>query len=156
VFYIVLTQNMYAKVDADDYAWLNQWKWFYHRGYACRNDLATQRQVYMHNAIAERHNLRFYPELDHKDRNGINNQKENFRSATRSEQNINQGKRTNVTSFKGVTAISKYKWRARIRHRNKLIHLGYYSTDLEAALAYDVEARQLFGEFAELNFPRVK
>ena len=44
-------------------------------------------------------------------------------------------------------------WKAHISDE-RLIHQGYLSTDEEAAGAYDAAARERFGEFAALNFPR--
>jgi hypothetical protein len=32
-------------------------------------------------------------------------------------------------------------------------HLGYYASELEAAIAYDNKATEVFGEFAFINFP---
>jgi hypothetical protein len=33
------------------------------------------------------------------------------------------------------------------------IHIGYFDTEIDAALAYDAEARKLFKAFSCLNFP---
>jgi len=44
-------------------------------------------------------------------------------------------------------------WEARISFNTKKIYLGSYKTKEEAARAYDKKAIELFGEFAQLNFP---
>ena len=77
-------------------------------------------------------NGRMY-QIDHKDRNGLNNRKSNLRLATDAEQRRNMGLSIlNKSGFKGVTPIKK-KWRATIVVDNKSIYIGSYSTKEEAA-----------------------
>lgn len=52
-----------------------------------------------------------------------------------------------VSLKKGTTKYASY-----ITYNKKIIHLGYYTTATEAAKAYDAKAKELFGEFANLNF----
>lgn len=96
---------------------------------------------------------------DHKDGNGLNNQKSNLRICTNAE-NIRNAKRysTNTTGFKGVCIDSDYKklsFRAGIKHYNKTYKLGNFNNAIDAAKAYDKKARELYGEFAKTNFTEV-
>ena len=85
--------------------------------------------------------------LDHKDRNGMHNQFENLREATSSQNKFNSGLQIcNTTGAAGVTR-HKSKWRAQITKEGKKIHIGLFSSKLEAILARAEMADKLFGEF---------
>ena len=76
-------------------------------------------------------------EIDHIDRNKLNNNINNLRWATSAENTRNISKKQNSKSiYKGVT-LNNNKWRARIRIHYKLIHLGYFETEKDAGLAYN-------------------
>lgn len=53
-------------------------------------------------------------------------------------------------------SLNRFKWQARICQNDKLIYLGYFDNEIEAAKAYDRKAIELFGDFAYLNFERKK
>lgn len=98
-----------------------------------------------------------YPEalVDHKDRDALNNKWSNLRQATKSSNAWNSRKTKHVSSS-GFLGVSKDKdsgrWFARIRTNGPSRYLGVFDTPEEAALAYDNAARELHGEFAEVNF----
>tara|TARA_R110001583_G_scaffold85211_1_gene223341 strand:- start:1103 stop:1750 length:648 start_codon:yes stop_codon:yes gene_type:complete len=65
-----------------------------------------------------------------------------------------KGKPTGKVSYRSYESKVKKRFQAYIRPKGqKRIKLGYYLTAEEAARAYDKKAKELFGEFAELNFP---
>jgi hypothetical protein len=158
---ITLSQNKVALVDDEDYDFLNQWKWCaikYKNGnyYAVRHpewDPITKKQItiHMHRLIM---NAPDSLEVDHWDSNTLNNQKDNLRLATHSQNQSNRGKtKRNTSGYKGVSLCKKTnKWRALIKFNKKSIHLGYFNNIIDAARAYDQKAIELFGEFAKLNF----
>ena len=97
--------------------------------------------------------------VDHIDRNGLNNQKNNLRICTPQQNSQNAKIRTdNKTGYKGVRKDPRIKeasrcWVATIREptTKKNITIGYYYSKEEAALAYNEMASRLFGEYAYLN-----
>lgn len=159
---IPLTQGRVALVDDANYGWLNQWKWCAARAscqylfYATRNVRTSGHRYYehMHRAI-----LGLQPgdgkQCDHVDGDGLNNQRSNLRISSQTENMHNRRKLIVGTSkYKGVCWYRRErKWRARIRVNRKLISLGYFASETDAALAYNRAARKHFGDFALLNTP---
>lgn len=96
--------------------------------------------------------------FDHKDVNFLNNQKINLRSCTHAQNCANKKKylKGSSSQYKGVSYCNRDDcWRAFIKVKQKGIALGTFRTEQSAAFAYDRAARKYFGEFAQINFPRV-
>lgn len=94
-------------------------------------------------------------EVDHVAGDGLDNRKAMLRLATHRQNIANCRKRTGTTSrFKGVSRHKGAgKWQAGIKAGDKRLHLGLYDNEVDAAKAYDAKARELWGEYAFLNFP---
>jgi hypothetical protein len=94
--------------------------------------------------------------VDHRNRDSLDNRRENLRLATPSQNSYNRQKSKSKTSsrYRGVT-FDKHagKWIARIKYQGKTIWLGYFDNEIDAAKAYDAAAKKYYGEFAMLNFP---
>lgn len=150
---IQLTQGKFALVDDEDYEFLNQWKWYVdHIGncwYATTlvGGVGSKKKVRMHKMLC------IGKEIDHKNHNGLDNRRENLRSCTRSQNNMNSRKQFGCSSkYKGVQFHKQNcNFRAYGSIRKKQIHLGSFSTEDDAAKAYNDFARNAHGEFAYLN-----
>ena len=152
--------NTFALVDDADFKWLNQWKWcavkYRHILYVMRKeriDAAHRRTVTIHRLIL---GLKFNDGLfaDHRDGDGLNNQRANLRIATnqQNQQNSNKQKGDYSSEYKGVTWSKKEKkWQANITFNGRLKHLGLFHNEIDAAKAYNEAAIEHFGEFARLN-----
>jgi hypothetical protein len=92
-------------------------------------------------------------QIDHINRNPLDNRKENLRVATQTENTWNMSKQSrNTTGFKGVWFDKTLgKFRAGLSSNNKTIHIGCFDKAIDAAKAYDAKAKQLRGEFACVN-----
>lgn len=151
---IILTKGQVALVDDADFDWLSQWKWYAqannHGGFYAARRGPDRRLVYMHRIINDTPDDAV---TDHRDGNGLNNRRANLRTATQLQNMMNRyAKRDGSSSLKGVWfdrhMSSPRPWRAAIRLNGKLKYLGRYSNEADAASAYEVAAKQHFGEFA--------
>jgi hypothetical protein len=147
---IPLDDGFYAYVDAADYEWLSKWSWHLHGLYAVRHEKG--KRIYLHRAIMQP------PQgmvVDHKNRNKLDNTRENLLVCTQQENCHNRSKQNGALSrFRGVSYnSSSRKWVARITFEGKRLSLGYFVEEVEAARAYDRKAVELLGESAKLNFP---
>jgi hypothetical protein len=158
---IRLTQGKFAMVDEGDYEWLNQYKWCTAKNgftnYAIRggkgpNQGGKHRTIKMHRQITEAPADKF---VDHINHNGLDNRRANLRIVTREQNGWNIQKRSSVCSshYKGVSLNKKRGfWRAHIAYKGKQIYIGIFDNEDSAAKAYDEKAKELFGEYANLNF----
>jgi len=94
-------------------------------------------------------------QCDHINGNGLDNRRCNLRICSHSENQHNGSPYVGCSSrFKGVHwRKDRRKWQTSIRNAGKPIYLGYFTDEAEGARAYDRAARELFGEFARVNFP---
>jgi len=154
---ITLTRGYTALIDDDDRE-LALHKWH------SREDATTvyvirstpringkQQTVLLHRLIMSRmigRQLGTQEFVDHINRNGLDNRRENLRLATSSENSHNSRKHVDNTSgFKGVTRDNN-KWKAQICVNRKVIHLGNFNTPEEAHAAYVEAALKYHGKFA--------
>ena len=147
---IKLTQNKFALVDDEDFEWLNQWKWFLSwNGYAIRKqhirislNKYKSKTIRMHRLINKTPDNLF---TDHIDRDKLNNQKNNLRTANKRINSINRDRNKNNTSgYRGIywDKFNK-KWRSEIKINGIKISLGRY-IDIENALLARKKGEEIY------------
>lgn len=88
--------------------------------------------------------------VDHRDRIRTNNEWDNIRNASYSQNSANQAlSPRNTSGFKGVSwNADGHRWQAHIMVNKKSIYLGLFDRAEDAAEAYIAAAIEHFGEFA--------
>lgn len=155
---IQLTQGKVALIDDEDISLVSQHKWrVLKRTYARAHCLVDGKytSILLHRLIM---NAPPGMEVDHIDGDGLNCVRSNMRLATRSQNIRNSGKKqfrvgaSPGSAFKGVSwHKATRKWVARIMYEGKRTSLGYFSSEVDAAITYDIAAKRFFGGFARLN-----
>ena len=150
--HIPLTRGLWAVVDTADFARLNRYRWYASpsgggKMYARRNTKTGI--ISMHREL-----LHAPPEMcvDHKNRNGLDNRRDNLRLCTPQQNTYNRGPQGGRSRFKGVYPEGD-KWYATIKHKGVPYYLGIFDDEIEAAKARDRKAYELEKDFAYLNFP---
>lgn len=134
--------------DLDDYNKIKDYCWNEHiktNGYHMLDtyDKNSDKTINMANLLG-------FKGYDHKNRNPLDNRKENLRPATQHENVMNKGiQRNNISGITGVGWVKRLqKWRARIAYDEKEIYLGVFENKEDAIRARLIAEKKYFGEFA--------
>lgn len=157
---IPLTKGLFALVDDCDFDALNQFKWhaskhkntFYAKK-VFRNLDGTKAITMMHRALLS---PKESEQVDHADRDGLNNCRTNLRICTYSENNKNRRIfKNNTSGYRGVIAAPNGRFYAQIYKNGRCTALGGYGSILQAAEAYEAAAKRIYGDFAKQDWQAV-
>jgi len=142
---IRLTQGKVAIVDATDYEFLSQFKWYALRPTGNRNHYAA-RGVY--DKVSKKRSVEYMHKVlggvGHVNGNTLDNRRINLGGVKLSP--------SGVSKYTGVSwSKSAAKWQVTMSWQGKKKHLGYFDSEKEAAEMYNTWAKVQYGEFATLN-----
>lgn len=155
--FIPLGRGHVAVIDFDDHEKIRGMKW---RAIKLRHGLyaacvRNKRYLLLHRFLLDAARGQF---IDHEDGDGLNNRRRNIRFCTRHQNGRGfRRKQPGASSqFIGVSlflaaAPGAKPWTAQIQIDGKKKHLGYFYTEQEAALAFNVAALALDPNFIHLN-----
>jgi hypothetical protein len=160
---VPLSKGMFAIVDDEDYGRVMAMKWSARQNgsrqkrwyaVAVKSDdfqIVTSKNGVRYRKFKQIHMHRFIIDappgfdVDHVNRDSLDNRRENLRIATRSQNNVNRA----AAGRRGVRKPSKNSpsWIAYITVGGVQLHLGSYHCEAHAQEAYDTAARAFHGEF---------
>ena len=157
---IELQNGMKAIVDDEDYERVNQYNWVY-------TDKDTSAEVHSRFKAAHEKRSKLH-KLSHfvinkeikkgefvwfKNRNFLDFRKTNLMVIDQEKVlHLSRGKRGGTSKYKGVHYSKRRKeWVTQVNHKGKLVYIGYFKNEDDAAIAYNKYARKFFGELCYLN-----
>jgi len=145
--------NFVAIVDDEDFDALNKYAWavskqgnsFYAHRLEDKKVVSMHRQIM---GISDTHIL-----VDHRNRNGLDNQRNNLRQCNKSQNGKNRiAGKGSTSKYLGVSLFkARNKWQSSISVDGKSIYLGLFHDETIAAIIYNDAARKYNGEFASIN-----
>jgi hypothetical protein len=160
---VIVKTNVYVMVDDEDYESVSKNRWYIMRLYHCDTEILYARRyagaprngdfraVLMHREILGA--VGREQKVDHKDGNGLNNQKSNIRICTHSENMSNRKAAHNKeVKYLGVWVCRKTgKYMASMKLNGKVYSSRQCETPELAALAYNELILKHKPEFGKLN-----
>jgi hypothetical protein len=139
-----------SMIDLEDVDLIKKYRWWVStKGYALAHIYGTNKNIHMHKLIHPGRN-----QVDHIDRNKLNNRKNNLRDATNQQNAMNQGLRTNNKS--GVRGVcwnkNKSCWDAEIMKNGIKYHLGHFKEKEIAINTREQAEIKLFGDFSPIKY----
>lgn len=135
-------------ISTEDFEVVSKYCWHINnRGYVRANTKTingTRNHVMLHRIISNAHKGQI---VDHINRIKTDNRRENLRLVQPLINCLNRGPKSNANSkYKGVSK-QRNKWQVYVNRK----YIGLFATEIEAAIAYDLNVAKVFGEFATTN-----
>lgn len=129
---IQLTKGAISIIDDEDFEYLSQFNWQLSSGGYAKTGT---KGYFMHRVLMKAPKNK---EVDHINRDKLDNRRSNLRFATRSENNRNTDiRKDNTSGYKGVNYFKPRNcWVARIQIKGKRFFLGSFDTREKAIMAY--------------------
>ena len=150
---IVLSNGEVSLVDDEDFEWLSKYHWHISVGYAATTmviEKGKYKKKLMHRLIMKEPEGK---EIDHINRNRLDNRKENLRIVNSKQNSWNIDKKNKDLSsskYKGVYSVNG-KFGTSIYRDYEKIYIGHFTNEIAAANAYNYYAKVYHGEYAVLN-----
>jgi len=150
---VMLSRGLTSVIDARDYNLVSGFKWIAVKGgkgfYAVTSRGPDGKPISLHRFLI---NPRDGNEVDHINGDSLDNRRCNLRECSHKENLRNKKKQPDTTSrFKGVSRTKSGRWLSQIEQNGVQLKIGSFSSEFEAARAYDRAAKVLFGAFAKTN-----
>ena len=132
-------------IDEEIYYDLMKHSWYLIKG----NYVKNTQDILLHRYVMNYNDKDF---IDHINNNSLDNRKSNLRIVTPRQNAMNKTSHKNSTSKYIGVRFKNNKWEVNINVNNKLIYLGIFKTEIEAAKVRDIATKKYFGEYGNLNF----
>lgn len=149
----IINSDKLCLIDEEDKERVLKIRWYVDKAGRVLASPKVSNSFYLHRFVMKS-KKKDYIDLDHINRNPLDNRKCNLRAATPSQNAINRAKfkGTYSSQYKGVHYNKARKtWKASIYKDWQLIHLGTFRSEIDAAKAYNRAAKNLHGKFAYIN-----
>lgn len=162
---LILSKGQKALVDDDDFYWLSQWNWsaviikgkIYAKRVLKKTKLrnCSKYETYIHRVIMRLTDSTLM--IDHIDGNTLNNQKDNLRIVTHTQNNWHRSaNKIALSKYVGVFyKKDRNRWSAVIKRGDFKFSLGSYNSEKDAAIAYDLAIDKYSKGFGKKNFPNI-
>jgi hypothetical protein len=147
----------WVQIDPEDQAFLEEANWRWDKdGYVVRGKRVngTYKMLRFHREVLKYHGyeLTNKNKVDHIDGVRNHNNKANLRICSHTENSANRRSTRGGSAYKKVSWDKRRGgWQARVTTAGRSLYIGTFPSEREAAYFYNQAARQIHGEYAQLN-----